>query len=422
MGLTSFYASPWIYYSLACFAYIMVGVFGAVVRWCHMCRPYASHADFFYPARRHVSFFYFFVSLQFPYVLCPSDPAAWLYVRGFCIVYYPICFAVLFFRYFRMLKVLPPGRNANFVDLRDPYAAFFLPFLWLVAMFVAIVSGHGSLLSHYHKEMEYVFGALSLMLSFGFVRECWLLSRRLKWFNEQNYSSDDDFSHAFAKRVLWLPTIGFVIMWAVFLSDSREAYMVMNIIMTLFMLAFLCQILAPNKSLALPKVASEMERMEKACEESAKNSCVDEAVEEDCGVDAAEVAEPCDDDSVAECPDGVDEKEWEAVKAEVLDIVGRRYLEPSLKRVDVIHDVVKSKHTLAGTFITHVGFYRLVNAFRVRHYEMLTLSPPASMSQDMAAEICGFKNRWALSNARKRLTDFDYTIIDDYLKDKNTNL
>ncbi len=420
MGLSTCYESPWIYYSLACFAYILIGVFGAVVRWCHMCRPYASRGDFFYPARRHVSFFYFFVSLQFPYVLCPSDPAVWLYVRGFCIVYYPICFAVLFFRYFRMLKVLPPGRNAYFVDLRDPYAAFFLPFLWLVALFAVIVSGHGDLLTKYHREMEYVFGALSLALSFGFLRECWLLSRRLKWYNEQNYSSDDDFSHAFAKRVLWLPAMGFAIMWAVFLSDSREAYMVMNIIMVVFMLAFLCMILAPNKSLS-SKVAREIERMEKAYEARAKSSCVDETTEEDCGVDVTEVAEPCDDSGVVERPDNVDEKEWEAVKAEVLGIVGRRYLEPSLKRVDVIHDVVKSKHTLAGTFITQVGFYRLVNAFRVRHYEMLTLSPPASMSQDMAAEICGFKNRWALSNARKRLTDFDYTIIEDYLKDKKAD-
>ncbi len=65
------------------------------------------------------------------------------------------------------------------------------------------------------------------------------------------------------------------------------------------------------------------------------------------------------------------EKDWEAVKKEVLTIVSRRYLEPSLKPVDVIRDVTLMKHTLAGTFITQVGFYKLVNAFRVRHYERL---------------------------------------------------
>lgn len=40
---------------------------------------------------------------------------------------------------------------------------------------------------------------------------------------------------------------------------------------------------------------------------------------------------------------------------------------------------------------------------------------PAAMSQEMAAEKCGFKNRWALSNARKRMKDFDYSLIEEYL-------
>lgn len=154
-----------------------------------MCQPYARHGDFFYPARRHVSFFYFFVALQLPYVLFPSDPAIWLYVRVFGIVYYPICFAVLFFRYFRMVKVVPVGKSSYFVDWRDPYTPFLLPFFLLVAMFVIVVSGHGAVLSYYHKELEYVMGILSLLLSFGFMRECWLLSRRINMYNEQNYLS-----------------------------------------------------------------------------------------------------------------------------------------------------------------------------------------------------------------------------------------
>lgn len=109
------------------------------------------------------------------------------------------------------------------------------------------------------------------------------------------------------------------------------------------------------------------------------------------------------------------EKDWEAVKKEVLTIVSRRYLEPSLKRVDVIRDVTLMKHTLAGTFITQVGFYKLVNAFRVRHYERLMETSNSNLSQDMAAELCGFKNRWALSNARKRLEGFDYSLIEEYV-------
>ena len=58
----------------------------------------------------------------------------------------------------------------------------------------------------------------------------------------------------------------------------------------------------------------------------------------------------------------IKQENWESVKNEVLTIVSRRYLEPSLKRIEVVRDVSSMNHTLAGTFITQVGFYRLVNA------------------------------------------------------------
>lgn len=76
----------------------------------------------------------------------------------------------------------------------------------------------------------------------------------------------------------------------------------------------------------------------------------------------------------------IKQENWESVKNEVLTIVSRRYLEPSLKRIEVVRDVSSMNHTLAGTFITQVGFYRLVNAFRIRHYERL-------MASDSSANI-----------------------------------
>lgn len=83
MELSTCFASPEIYYSLACFTYILSGVFGAIIRWCHMCHPYSEQGDYFYPARRQVTFFYGAVVLQFPYVLCPSDPDAWFFRTKF---------------------------------------------------------------------------------------------------------------------------------------------------------------------------------------------------------------------------------------------------------------------------------------------------------------------------------------------------
>ena len=345
MELSTCFASPEIYYSWACFTYILSGVFGAIIRWRHMCHPYSEQGDYFYPARRQVTFFYGAVVLQFPYVLCPSDPDAW--------------FAVLFFRYFRMNTI------CNIQDLNKKALynlLFILPFLLLIVMFFFVTFRNGDVFTPYQKEWEYGLGGISLLLSYGFMRECWWLSRKLDNFNIQNYSNEDDFPYAFAKKVFRLPLIGFIIMWIVFLSESREIYMGVNILMAVFMVFFLCQILHPNKAIRSPLVKEELE-----CLENIMRRNEDFKPENSASSETDEKVSSCQ-KVVLDVEGGIDkeallkqraEKDWEAVKKEVLTIVSRRYLEPSLKRVDVIRDVTLMKHTLAGTFHYPGGFLQV---------------------------------------------------------------
>ena len=46
MGISIDFASPDIFYALACFTYIIVGITCGIIRWCHMCHPYDKQADF----------------------------------------------------------------------------------------------------------------------------------------------------------------------------------------------------------------------------------------------------------------------------------------------------------------------------------------------------------------------------------------
>lgn len=89
MDIPTIFTQPENFYSLACYTYILSGVICAVVRWFHMCRPFDQRSDYFYPARRQVTFFYAATALQLPYMLCPGDPGSWFFARSFGILYYP---------------------------------------------------------------------------------------------------------------------------------------------------------------------------------------------------------------------------------------------------------------------------------------------------------------------------------------------
>lgn len=285
---------------------------------------------------------------------------------------------------------------------------------------------------------------VSILLTYRLVKECRWVAKKVESYHTQNYSNESDFPFTFAKNMLYLPAVWLIVMWTLFLLDNQMVKAFIDLIIAAWHVLFLCRILHPSRPVSSKRNIDDMktienENMERILQE---NELLEKVVE---ATDNLILEEPCteDEDGVTDEANVTDEnnetdeaierqlierngentrqriekEKWESVKNEVLTIVSRRYLEPSLKRIEVIHDVSTMNHTLAGTFITQVGFYRLVNAFRVRHYERLMESDSTSnLGQEIAAEMCGFKNRWGLTNARKRLKDFDYELIEKYMR------
>lgn len=399
METSSEFLSPDIYYALACFTNVLTGIFCSVVRWCHMCRPYESRGDFFYPVRRQVSLFFILIALQFPYVLHPSDACCWFFVRSFGVIYYPICIAMLLHGYFRV------GQTGKRIRLH-----YFLPIFLIGVLMLLFFACWDTLVVRYPVWIQCVTGIVSLLLSVGLIRECWWLGRRIDEYHAQNFSNESDFPYAFARKVIYQPILWVLVMWVVFLSDSKAVKMVVDLLSSVWMLFFLCLILHPNRKFHSEKAKEDFEMMKRASMEAIR-------AEEEEYEQGAMLEESIDDAKNAKLSlrKRFSAEDLEVAKDEVLSIVSRRYLEPGLKRVEVVRDVRKSTQALAGAFITQVGFYRLVNAFRIQHYERLMRSSSSIVNQDVAAERCGFKNRWALSNARKRMENFDYTLIEEYL-------
>lgn len=441
MDIPTIFTQPENFYSLACYTYILSGVICAVVRWFHMCRPFDQRSDYFYPARRQVTFFYAATALQLPYMLCPGDPGSWFFARSFGILYYPVCFALLYHRFFQMRHLW--SKNLSI-------AYFCSPFLLLGALFVIVVFHQNDLLLPYKRLWECIMVCVSILLTYRLVKECRWVAKKVESYHTQNYSNESDFPFTFAKNMLYLPAVWLIVMWTLFLLDNQMVKAFIDLIIAAWHVLFLCRILHPSRPVSSKRNIDDMktienENMERILQE---NELLEKVVE---ATDNLILEEPCteDEDGVKDEANVTDEagvtdennetdeanerqlierngentrqriekEKWESVKNEVLTIVSRRYLEPSLKRIEVIRDVSAMNHTLAGTFITQVGFYRLVNAFRVRHYERLMESDSTSnLGQEIAAEMCGFKNRWGLANARKRLKDFDYELIERYMR------
>lgn len=416
MNIPTIFTQPENFYSLTCYTYILSGVICGVVRWFHMCHPFDRGGDFFYPARRQMTFFYTATALQLPYVLCPGDPGTWLFARSFGILYYPICFTILYHRYFQTDK---PWRQWSAVTY------FVTPFLLLGGLLFIVFFHQNNLLIPYKLTWEIAMGGVSILLSIHLFKECKWLIKKVDSYHTQNYSNESDFPFAFAKKILHLPALGLLMMWTLFILDNQMVKAYIDLFMAAWQVQFLCRILHPNKMIHSEQNKNNMdfienENMEQILQEK-------ELFEKIVQTTDGQVLEEAPIDDTSDEPKLItynkeklrlqmEQENWESVKDEVLTIVSKRYLEPSLKRIEVVRDVSAMNHTLAGTFITQVGFYRLVNAFRIRHYERLMASDSsANIGQEAAAELCGFKNRWGLTNARKRLKDFDYDLIEKYV-------
>lgn len=435
MDIPTIFTQPENFYSLACYTYILSGVICAIVRWFHMCRPFDQRSDYFYPARRQVTFFYAATALQLPYMLCPGDPGSWFFARSFGILYYPVCFALLYHRFFQMRHLWSKKLSI---------AYFCSPFLLLGALFIIVVFHQNDLLLPYKRLWECIMVCVSILLTYRLVKECRWVAKKVESYHTQNYSNESDFPFTFAKNMLYLPAVWLIVMWTLFLLDNQMVKAFIDLIMAAWHVLLLCRILHPSRPVSSKRSIDDMktienENMERILQENELLEKVVEAtdnliLEEPCTEDEADVTDEAgvtdENNETDEANERqlierngentrqrIEKEKWESVKNEVLTIVSRRYLEPSLKRIEVIRDVSAMNHTLAGTFITQVGFYRLVNAFRVRHYERLMESDSTSnLGQEIAAEMCGFKNRWGLSNARKRLKDFDYEMIERYVR------
>lgn len=349
-------------FSDACLVYCAAGIFCALVRWFHVCGPYSGdRADYYYPARRQLTFFYALCVLQFPYVINPQDGATWVYIRIFGMLYYPLCFALLFRRYFD---------RKNLCDSWKGMALTMLPLAALVALCITALTAGDWLEEHGQAMLVAAGTAGALLMSYATLVSV-QLKRKIDRYHYDNFSCERDFPYRFAQKVVWFPFFWFAMALAVFLSGNRWVKFAVDIMMTAWMIVFLIKVLHPQRT----------------------------APAETGSADIPDV----DESPVEEETAFADSAEREAIHRELAEIIKGKYLDSGLLKTDVINEIDYGKKTLAKEYIAEVGFYNFVNAFRLEHARLYRETHPMA-TLDQIAEVSGFRDRFALNYAKKKIT------------------
>lgn len=358
----------------AALVFIVCCLVCATVRWFHMCRPYDKQEKYCYPARRQVAISYLVMGvLQLPYFLHPSDPGAIVYIELISILYFPMCFAIMFRVYFRLKLFDKP--------LYD-FAFAFDALLLLSLLLTTLCGGSGFIAAH--SEAILAIGALlSLLLTAILLYIVLRLRRLIDYFHRQNYSDESDFPLVFARRVSLLPFIWIVFMWAVFLSGNMILKAVSDLLLSALMVAFLCVILHPQR---VPK------------EDASKEEEQEEEMTE---------LEECSQEVESAATGSVTEGDFDPeAKEQVLGIILERFREPHLQKRDVLAQISKGKVTAASQYISAVGYYNLINMFRLEYARQFSEAYPL-VKLSIVAKEAGFASGSSFSKAKKSIRDID---------------
>lgn len=349
----------------ACLVSIVTGIVCAAVRWFHMCRPYDSEEHYFYPARRFVTLAYLSMALlEIPYFLNPSDTATVEYIGIVGILFYPMCAAALFRIYFRSSRVDRVLDNICIIGT----------FVIIATLLMILATGRGWWIVAGWRWIRYVAGAFSLALSVVLVGIMSWVYARIGEYHRQNYSDEDDFPYRFAEKVLWLPVLWIALMWVVFITGDGAVKAVVDLFSSALMVIFLVMILHPQRLLQPEAAREKAEHLDAENDKAAEQAYDEEA------------------------------------KRLVLEIIQRRFKEKHLQKKDVLAEVDKGKIASASRFITSIGYYNLVNMFRLEYARQYGAANPMA-KQSVVAEASGFASGSSFSKAKRSVPEIDREIV-----------
>lgn len=182
----------------------------------------------------------------------------------------------------------------------------------------------------------------------------------------------------------------------IFITDNGMVKFIVDLVLSVSMLMFLLLILHPQRLLQTETTRKEEDRLDTITNELMQEA-IDEAEEKyESGITGAGRADEFSYD--------------EEAKRQVLEIILRRFKEQHLQKKEVLAEVDKGKIAPASRFIASVGYYNLINMFRLEYARQYSAANPM-VKQSAVAEASGFASGSSFSKAKKSVTCIDSEIV-----------
>ncbi|MBR5062126.1 MAG: hypothetical protein IKX24_08305 [Prevotella sp.] len=350
------------YCSISLFAYILSGLFFAAVRWFHVCHPYDKNIAYYFPDRREMTLIYTGVLMLLPYVICPSNHEAWIFVKAYFIILIPFYCGLLIYRYFGSIKHWNEWKTMSFY-LGILFFATIIFFLF-VAIFPQV--NLPIVIRRHNAAIILTEGMISVLYCL------YAVQRTIHWLQlaKEDYSNIDDFPINYARRVLFIPFIHIALIWPAVLYDSQQAMAIIYPMLAVCNIVLLLFDLHPQRTRHIHETVGNLEDTQERQDTTALSRPKTNTIIEDIR--------------------RIVEKD-------------RQFLNPNLSLQDVVAQCPYGRTYVSYVFKNHLGgFFNYVNNLRVNYSEAYRLDHPTA-TLDEIATASGFTSRQTFYRVKKRL-------------------
>ena len=356
--------SEYYYYGLAAMLYITTCWCFSAVRWFHTCRVPKARQRYIWPDRKLQVLVYLMATLLIPYVIDPTNEAAWALMKSYFPVTYYFYSGLLLLCYAGSVKQWNRWKSVSWVAAIIVIATMLVPVLnaWLPVEFM---SPDG--LNFWH----YVITSESLVMMAFCIMAMWQVWRWICESRDANYSNPDDFPVKYASIVILYPFILTPLVWPAYIFDSRMVMACLHLLLAVFNIVLLITVMpAWRRKAIVAEGDSEAESLL--------------SVQHDAGI------EEMLDQTAVETKAYVEEQE--------------AYLDSHLKIDDVVEHCQHGRTYVSLTFQRRFGsFASYVNGLRLAYYERYLVQHP-NETKESAALAAGFPSYNAYYRAKKRIS------------------